>query len=444
MRTIIIGGSATGMGVAARLKRNLPDSEIIVFQEKKYVSLGACGLPYFVANNFTDENILIARTKDDFEKTGIKIYSNINVNTVDFENKKVFFNNQQLEYDNLVIAVGAKPIIPNIKGINGKSVFTLTTLEDGIMLKKKMEEDNKIKKIAVIGAGFIGLEMCETFRELNKEVYLIEMEKRISSKAFDEEFSDLILEKLNQKSINVLLNHQVSEILLNTNDEVNGILLKNGEKINVDAVLMAVGFKPNTEIFNNSKLAINSKGAIIVNTKGETNISSVYSAGDCTTSKNYLTDEDIYSPLATVASKFARVIADNISGRNENFVGSIQSAMIRIFDLEVARTGLSENDAKERNINFKSVLIKDKDHTAYTTNQKDLYLKIIMNNDSKEIIGAQMAGSNNSILRINALSALIWQKAKLDSVLEQIDFAYAPPFSKTTDIVHIAMSKLKK
>ncbi|WP_342275653.1 CoA-disulfide reductase [Spiroplasma endosymbiont of Cantharis lateralis] len=443
MKTLIIGGSATGMGVAARLKRNDPSIEITVIQEKDYVSLGACGLPYFVANNFEDKNILIARTKEEFEKTGIKIISNTKVDSVDFKNKKVFFNGQFEDYDNLVLAVGAKPIKPNVSGVDGENVFSLTTLEDGVLLKEKIINNDKIKKIVVVGAGFIGLEMTESLTELNKQVYLLEMESKVMKKAFDEEISNLIEEKLIDKKINTLLGEQLVEIKLK-NKKVSSILLKSGKEIKADAVLLSVGFQPNTLFLKNSELKMNDRGTIIVNQKGETNVKGVYAAGDCATSKDYINNEDIYSPLATVASKFAKVIADNISGKKAKFVGSIQSSMLRIFDLEIARAGITEQMALKNNMNIKSVFIKDKDHTNYTPNQKDLYLKLIINENTKEIVGAQMAGSNSSVLRIYALAALIWQKAKVNSDLEQIDLPYAPPFSRTVDIIHIALSKLNK
>ncbi|QHX36511.1 CoA-disulfide reductase [Spiroplasma sp. BIUS-1] len=443
MKTLIIGGSATGMGVAARLRRNDPNMEITVIQDKDYVSLGACGLPYFVANNFDNKNNLIARTIEEFKNNEIKVISNSKVKSIDFKSKKAFYNDQFEQYDNLVIAVGAKPIVPNIKGVEADNVFTLTTLEDGVNLKEKMMNDKNINKVAIIGAGFIGLEMSETFSELNKEVYLLEMESKVMIKTFDEEISELLESKLKEKKINTLLGEQLVEIKSKDN-KVSSIVLKSGKEIEVDAVLLSVGFQPNTQFLKDSELEMNERGTIIVNFKGETNIENVYSAGDCAVSKSYIDNQDIYSPLATVASKFSKVIADNISGKENEYVGSIQSAILRLFDLEVARTGLTEKMAQDKNIKFKSVFIKDKDHTNYTPNQKDIYLKLIMNSETREIIGAQMAGSNNSVLRIYGLAALIWQKAKVNNSLEQIDLPYAPPFSRSVDIIHIALSKLNK
>ncbi len=443
MKVIIIGGSATGMGVAARLRRNDPKIDITVYQDKSYVSLGACGLPYYVADEFENENLMLARTINDFEKMNIQVHSNKKVKKIDFESKKVILEDGADSYDYLTIAVGAKPIVPNIVGINTNNVFTLTTLEDGKNLKNALLNKDSIEKITIVGGGFIGLEMCETLSKIGKKVNLIEMEEELSSKSFDSEITTLIKDKLIEKEIEVFLGAQVTEIL-NENGNVSGVVLKNGEVIQTQAVLLCVGFKPNTEFLKDTNLKLINNGAILVNKLGETNIKDVYAGGDCATSKNFITGEDIYSPLATVASKFSRVIADNIVGKNISFEGSIQSSIIRIFDLEVARTGLTEKYAKEKNMDVKSIFIKDKDFTHYVNGQSDLYLKLIMNNKDKTIIGAQMCGSNKAVLRINALAAMIWNKTIIDKHLEQVDLVYSPPFSKTTDIIHIAISNILK
>lgn len=441
MKVIIVGGSATGMGVAARLNRINPKAEIIVFQEKKYVSLGACGLPYFVANNFEDKNKLLARSIEEFEETGIKIVKNTQVHKIDFDKKEVYFDDKKENYDKLVISTGAYPYIPPIDGVGLQNIFTITTLEDGQNLKEVLN-NKSIKSIAVMGAGFIGLEMCETLKALNKEVHLIELEDKILSKPFDEEFSQLIKEKLENQNVNLYLKKKVVEF--KGDKTVSEIVFDDGCLIKVDAVILALGFKPNTEIFRKTKLNLADNNAIIVDEYGQTNITDVYSGGDAAISKHLLTGEQIYSPLATVASKMARVIADNITGKKTKFFGSIKSAALRIFDMGFARTGISESEANQKKINIKTVFIKDKDQTSYVAGQSDLYLKIIMNINSKELIGAQIAGSIKSIQRINTLVALIWSKIKVDTFLEQIDLIYAPPFAKTTDILHIALSKLNK
>ncbi|AOG60237.1 NADH oxidase [Spiroplasma helicoides] len=442
MKVIIVGGSATGMGVAAKLKRNDPNAEVIVYQDKDYVSLGACGLPYFVSNNFDNKEMLIARTKEQFEQSGIVVKTNSRVSSIDFDSKTVYFNDKQDTYEKLVIAIGAKPIIPNTSWKNLKNSFTITTLEDGIKLKEEMNKNPNIKKVAVIGAGFIGLEMTEALTEINKEVYLIEKEDRVSKKAFDKEFSELITTKLEEHNIIVKTSTELKEIV-----EVDGLakqlIFSNSEKLEVDAIIFSIGFKPNTEIFTNTKLELFENGAIIVDNQGKTNIEDVYSAGDCATSKEFLTQKNIYSPLATVANKFAKVIADNLCGKNKVFVGSLRSAIFRCFDIGFARSGFTEEEAQDL-FKIKIVFIKDKDHTHYLKGQKDIYLKLILDTETNTIIGSQLCAQNSAMLRANTLATIIWSKINVDEALEQIDLVYAPPYSKTTDILHIALSKFLK
>ncbi|AGM25115.1 CoA-disulfide reductase [Spiroplasma chrysopicola] len=448
MKTIIIGGAALGMGVAARLKRNDPTMEIVVYQKHDYVSLGACGLPYFVADNFQDPDKLIARQISQFEEIGIIIRQNSQVIKLDSKNKMItFLDENQVEktdfYDEVVIATGARPIVPNIINVKHPKVFTLTTLEDGVRFKKALATDQTIQKVVVIGAGFIGLEMCETLRHLQKDVTLIEMASNVVAKQYDEEISALIKAELIRNDVEVLLEQQVTEVLVNDKQLV-GVKLASGNLVSCDAILLSVGFIPNTSFLQETGLKMLANQAIVVNEQGQTNLDHVWSGGDCATSKNYLTGEDIYSPLATVASKMARVIADNICGKPAKFVGSLQTAIIRVFGVEAVRTGLTTVEAVSKGYDIKNVMIKDKDRTHYVPNQADLTLKLIYDQKNQIILGAQMVGSNQAVLRIYGLVAIIWNKVKVDSILEQLDLPYAPPFSRTTDIIHIAISKLLK
>lgn len=443
MKVIIIGGSATGMGAAAKLRRNDPSAEIIVYQKSSYVSLGACGLPYVVSGEIQNQNDLLSRSITEFEKSGIKIVTDSMVEKIDFDKKIIYGNNFEDNYDKLVIATGAKPIMPQIPGINGECIYNLTSLEDGVNVRDMVAKNKAIKSIAVIGAGFIGIEVCVSLSKTNKQINLVEMQDSILAKAFDKEMVKPIEEDLKNNNINIFTSTQVSEIIL-SNNKVAGIKFSNGKTIDVQAIIMAVGFQPNTSFLKDTNIEMNNNGVIQINSKCETNIKDVYSGGDCCSSKNRITNKNIYSPLATVASKVSKIIADNICGKNINFEGSIQSAMIKVFSKDAARCGLSESDAIAEGIECQTIIINDKNYPSYMPGQTDLSLKIIMNKKTRELIGAQIVGSDNSILRINGLVSLIWTKTKVDIALEQIDFPYAPPFSKTLDILHIALSKLNK
>lgn len=445
MRVVIIGAAASGMTIASRIRKLSKETEIIVLQKEKYVSLGACGLPYFVANEEVSENDLLARTIEEFSEQNIIIYPNSTVNKVDSENKEVYYvsNNKQhsLSYDKLVVATGAKPIVPSFATVNNKNIFTLTRLEDAVSLKDKLK-DKSIKKVAIIGSGFIGLEAAEMVAKHNKTVILVEKASMLASKVFDNEISELLEKELLKNNVTIYKNCALTNLSENGNSLT--LSFDNNTQFEVDLVIFAIGFKPATEFLNDSGLKMLSNGAIVVNNQGRTNIENIYSCGDCATSLNKLTNENGYTPLATIARKFAKVVADDILGIKNEFVGHIQSSIVKSFDAELASCGLNENSAKALGYDIKTVFIKDKDHPGYYPNPTLLALKLIVNKQTNTLLGAQMYGSNLSVLRINFLISLIWNQIKLDKSLAQIDLVYSPPFARVVDIFHIAIEKLLK
>lgn len=447
MKVAIIGGAASGMGVAAKLLRNMKDVEITVYQKNDYISLGACGLPYYVSGNFDDKERMLVRTPEFFESKGVKMNINSLVTNIDFDKKEITFTqNQETKtdsYDELVIAVGAKPFIPKQWQCECENVFTLTSLEDGVSVREKVSEDKNIKNVLVVGAGFIGLEISENLKHVGKNVTVIEMQDRIMKKQYDEDFSEIFKDELIKNDVNTLLGRTISEVEC-VNKKVKSVTLDDGQKISVDAVILAVGFVPATDFLKDSKLNMLPNGAIIVDEGGRTNLPNVWSSGDCATSKNILTGTDVYVPLATVAAKFAKVVADNIAGSNKKFYGSVGTSIIRVFENGFARAGLTSEEAKLNNIDVDVVTIKDKNHTDYVPGQDDVVLKLICDKKNRTLVGAQIFGDVAAVMRIHSLVALIWSKTKVDDYIEQIDLPYSPPFARTSDIIHIALSKLNK
>ncbi|ASP28099.1 NADH oxidase [Spiroplasma corruscae] len=438
MKIVILGGGATGMGVAAKIKRLKKDYEVLVLETGNYVSLGACGLPYFVGNEFEDKKMLFARTIEKFNESGIDVILNSKISNINFENKKMLVNSKEIVYDKLVLATGADAFIPKIKGLENIEYHKLTKYEDAEKLKE-LSNSNNIKNVLIVGAGFIGMELAENLINIGKNVSIVELENQISSRLYDFEISELIKNNLEDNNIKLYLGNSVKEFI---SKESKILARLNSEEIECDLVVIASGFKPNTESLINSELELSSNNAIIVDKFGKTNIKDVYAGGDCCVIENIITKKYCYSPLATVASKQAKVIANNICDIKSKFNGTIQSSIIKLFDKGVARAGVTENEAKLNNLNIKTVFIKDKDHTHYLKGQKDIYIKLIMNKDDNVIIGGQMYGDKDSILRFYCIATLIWNKTKITESIEQIDLPYSPPFSKTYDIIHIALSKL--
>lgn len=439
MKVIIIGGIAAGMSAAAKFRRLDKDAQVTVYEKTPIVSFGACGLPYFVGGFFDNEKQMIARSPEKFRETGIDINIECEVLSVDTNNKKITVKNLKTDeifednYDKLMIATGASAIIPPIKNFNIDNVHTLKSMEDGKILKEKMKDEN-IKKVAIIGAGFIGLETVEAAREYNKEVSVFQLEDRILKEVFDKEVTDLLEEELKNKGINLYLNSKVIEF--KGENKITKIVTEN-EEIETDLVILATGVKPNTAFLKDTGINMLKNGAIVVDNEGKTSIKDIYSAGDCATVTHILKPEPTYIPLATVANKFGRIVGENLGGKNLKYEGSLGSACIKILDIEAGRTGLTENEAKNLGLNYKTVFVTDKNQTDYYPGQENISIKLIYDANNKVILGAQVVGKKDAVQRTNALAVAIYAKLTTEQ-LGMMDFCYSPPFARTWDVLNRA------
>lgn len=438
MKYIIIGGIAAGMSTAAKLKRVDKESEVIIYEKSNNISFGACGLPYFVGDFFENKEEMIARTVEQAEKSGIKVYLSHEVTSCNFKNKKITVKDintleeKEDHYDKLMIATGAKGFIPNIKNLNIKDVYTLRTMDDGVELKKALENINN-KSIGIIGAGFIGLEVVEACKKMNKEVHVFQLEDSVLKEVFDKEITDIMEKELIDKGVNLHLSNRVLEV--KGKDKVEAVITDNGE-FNVDVIVLATGVVPCTDFLRDTNIDMLQNGAIIINEYGETSIKDVYSAGDCATINHVLLNKPVYIPLATGANKLGRLIGENIVCNKEKFQGTLGASCVKILDLEAARVGLTEKEAKDNGIEFKTTFIEDMNHTSYYPGQSKIYLKLIYEKNSKLIIGAQGIGEHDVVQRINILGTAIFNKMTTKE-LGMLDLCYAPPFSRTWDIINV-------
>ena len=439
MRVIIIGGVAAGTSAAAKFRRLHKDAEIVIYEKNDIVSFGACGLPYFVGGFFDNKDNMIARTPEAFKKSGVDVKTLHEVIKVDFENKKVYIKNLQDDqvfedyYDKLMIATGASSIIPPIKNSELKNVHTLKSMEDGIILKQLFEDENN-KKVAIIGAGFIGLEAVEAAKKYGKEVSVFQLGDRILQDVFDKEITDILEEELRSHDVNLYLQESVTELI--GEDSVKKVKTSNRE-VDADVVIIATGVRPNTEFLKNSGLEMLPNGAIIVDDFGKTSIKDVYSAGDCATITQIVTGEKSYVPLATGANKLGRIVGENLAGADIEFQGSLSSSCIKVMDMEAGRTGITESKAKALNLNYKTVFINDMNQTNYYPGQSKIYVKLIYDANSKVILGGQVAGYKDAVQRVNVLAACIYAKLTTKE-LGMLDLCYAPPFARTWDVLNVA------
>ena len=439
MKVIIIGGIAAGMSAAAKFKRLSPKDDVIVYEKGDIVSFGACGLPYYVGDFFDDSREMIARTPEEFRESGVEIHTKHEVIDVDFSSKKLKVKNlitdEILEesYDKLMIASGARAIIPPIKNIDLENVVTLKSMDDGNKLRELMAND-EYKKVAIIGAGFIGLEAVEAAKHRGKEVTVIQLQDRVLQEVFDKDITDLLEEELRESGVELLLSETVVELI---GDGKVSKVKTNKREIDADIVILATGVKPNTDFLKADEIKMLRNGAIVVDSYGRTSIEDVYSAGDCATINNLITGKEAYVPLATGANKLGRIVGENLAGQNNSFQGSMASSCIKVMNMEAARTGLSEKEVRDLGFDYKTKFITDMNQTSYYPGRERIYVKLIYDAHTKVIYGGQVAGYKDAVQRCNVLAACIYAKMTTDQ-LGMLDLCYSPPFSRTWDVLNVA------
>lgn len=443
MKVIVIGGVAAGMSAASKIKRIDKNAEVVVYEKGNFLSYGACGLPYYVGGFNDDYTRMIARTREQFETMGIKTNLLHEVLKVVPEEKKVLVRNHETgdifidTYDKLMISTGANAVKPPIKGVDLKGVYQLKTLEDGLRLKE-IAKDEAIKKVVVVGAGYIGIETVDAFLELGKQVTCIEFTNRILM-PFDEEISTLATEEIVKHGTNLHLGERVMEIKGTNN--VEAVVTDKGI-YEADLVVLAIGVRPATAFLNDTGMHMAPNGAIVVDREMRTSIPDIYAAGDCALVYNKALEENSFLALGTVANKCGRIAGENIMGAHTKFIGALGSAAIKVCDIEMGRTGLSENDAKRLGIDYKTVVVAAYDHPAYYPGQTPITIKLIYEVGTKRLLGAQTAGMKGAVLRVDVFAVAI-HNGMTTNELGMTDLVYAPPFAGVWDAIHIACNAAK-
>lgn len=442
MKIIIVGGVAAGMSAAAKAGRLDKEADIVIYEKTEIVSWGACGLPYYVGDFYKDPNNMIARPVEKFIESGMNIKIRHEVIGVDVEKKIVTIKNLNTEeiftdsYDKLMIATGAHAIIPPIKNISSRGVYVLKDYTDGLILKSEMIKE-KNKDIVVIGAGYIGIEMVEAAKHLGKKsIRLIHMGSRVLMDSFDKEITDVMESEIqSHEGVTLHLNETVLEIV-EENGKVISVKTDKGE-YKADLVVNATGVRPNTSFLKNTGIGMLPNGALIIDENGKTSVDSIYSAGDCATVYHLVIKENVYIPLATTANKIGRIVGENLAGVFTKFEGTLGSAAIKVIDMEAARTGITEEEAIKKGIKYKTSYVKDKNQTNQYPGQQDIYVKFVYCADTRVLLGAQIIGKKGAVLRVDALAVAIYAKLTVDQI-GMMDFCYAPPFSRTWDVMNVA------
>ncbi|MFD2177243.1 CoA-disulfide reductase [Veronia pacifica] len=440
MKIVIIGGEAAGMSAAAKASRVNPQAEIVVYEASEVISFGACGLPYFVGDEFQNPKYMAEFTPEQFAERGVEVNIGHRVNKVDADNKKleISFGDHTFvtHYDRLMIATGAREVLPPIAGLDKKGVHSLRRMQDGIDLKAAVEQPD-CQHVTIIGSGFIGLEVAEAMIHRGKKVRLIERAERLIPEAFDSEIGQHFYDELQQAGVEILTGESVTALV--GEESVRGIVTNKGE-YPTDLVVVCTGVKPNTEFLNETGIDLLGNGAIRIDNHGKTSLIDVWAAGDCASIPHAISGADAYIPLATGANKLGRMVGENIAmtdSDGHSFPGSLGTSCVRVLGLEAGRTGLSEKEAIAAGFEVKTKTIKDKCHTNYCAGQSDMYMKLIYQADTKRILGAQIVGYKGAVHRIDAMAVAITMGVTTPQ-LGMMDFAYAPPFARTWDIMNVA------
>ncbi len=430
-RIIVIGGLSAGPSAAAKARRENEDAEIILFEKGANISYATCGMPYALSGVIENREKLIVVKPDLMrERFNIDVKLNEEILKVDSQNKIVYSSKGDYGYDKLIFATGARSIVPPIKGIQESNNWsTCRTMGDFDKISNEALP-KEAKHITVIGAGLIGVEVAENLVEAGKKVTLIEGADEILP-MWDSKFGYFAKNVLQEKGINVITSTLVKEFTIQ-NGKIQSIKISDTKYLQTDYVIMSIGIKPNTELLINEGAKHIANGALIVNEQMETSLKDIFAAGDNVSIKNLQTNEHDYFPLGTHSNKGGRTAGANAAGLNLKFKGAYKTAIIKVFDYTLARTGMNAAVLNKTNIPFKTVLTISGSTPSYYPGQTDLITEIYYHSETFEILGAELFGEVGVDKRIDVLSTAIFAKLRVQD-LAQLDLAYAPPFSPAKD-----------
>lgn len=436
-KILIVGGVAGGMSAATRLRRLMEDAEIIVFDKGPYVSFANCGLPFHVSGEIAERESLIVQTPERLKaRFAIDVRPDSEVVAVDTDKKNITVRHADKvyteSYDKLILSPGAKPVVPQMVGLDSAdNVFVLRNIPDLDKILNALN-DTKAKCATVIGAGFIGLEMAENLSKKGLQVTIVEKAPHVLP-PLDEEMAAFVKDELTRNGITVYTNQSAKAF----KDNGKVIILEDGSELLSDITIMSVGVQPESNLAKEAGLKLGMRGGILVNEYYQTSNPDIYAVGDAIIVKQEITGQDALISLASPANRQGRQVADNIAGIARQNKGSIGTAIVRVFDLAAASTGLSERIARQQFEDVAVVHTTSKDHASYYPNASDIVLKLIFNQKTGAIYGAQAVGQKGVDKRIDILATAI--KAGLTVAdLPELEFTYAPPFGSAKGPVNMA------
>ncbi len=440
MKIVIVGGVAGGASAAARLRRLDEQAEIIIFERSGYISYANCGLPYYIGGSISDADDLTLQTPRSFNRRfNVSVNVLHEVTSIDSQAKTVTVKNlatgEQFteSYDKLILSPGAKPTLPQLPGIDNERIFTLRTVEDTMGIHAFIEQF-KPKSAVIAGGGYIGIEMAENLRHLGLDVTIVQRPKQLLN-TLDQDMASFVHAKMRAEGVSLKLGSSVTGFE-GRGDSLD-VLLKDEEPINTDMVLMAVGVSPDSALAKTAGLELGIKGSIVVNEHMESSVKDIYAVGDAVEVKHYITGDKALISLAGPANKQGRIAADNICGIESVYRGTQGSSVIKLFDLTVATTGINEAAAQKAGLSYEKLVLSPASHAGYYPGGKIMTIKLLYEKESLRILGAQIVGGDGVDKRIDVIATAIRAGLKVTE-LQELELAYAPPYSSAKDPVNLA------
>jgi NADPH-dependent 2,4-dienoyl-CoA reductase/sulfur reductase-like enzyme/rhodanese-related sulfurtransferase len=445
-RIVVVGGTACGPKAAARARRCDQQAQITIVEQEENLSVATCGLPYYVSGVIDSQQDLIQRGCDFFRDVmNMDVLTQTRAVAIDRKNHRVELLNLEtnrssaIEYDKLVLATGSLPAVPDLKGQDLEGVFTLYKIGEAEAIRNSISP-HRMRKAVIIGAGSIGLEMAEAFASQGLEVSVVEALDWPMPTILDFEVAAYLEKHLRDKGVKLLLGQKIVGFEGDKNGKVNRVITeKTG--LEADLALLAIGVKPNSGLAKDAGLDIGATGGVAVNQQLQTTDPDIYAGGDCAENVNLVTGQKMLAPLGSTANKHGRVIGTNITGGNESFPGVVGTSIAKVFDYNVARTGLTQWQAEKAGYKVITSLVPGYEHATYYPNGKELLVKLVADTSGK-LLGGQVVGPGETAKRIDVLATALTFGATVDQ-LANTDLAYAPPYNSALDPLHNAANVIR-
>ena len=444
-RLVIIGGDAAGMSAAseARRRRAADDLEIVVFERSSYVSYSACGEPYFVGDYVTDLDQLIARTPEQFAALQIEVHIRHEVTSIDTDARRVRVRavdggaERSEPYDELLIATGAEPNRPPIDGAQLDGVYEMHTLDDAIAVRRLIDE-RKPRSAVVVGGGYIGVEMAEAFWRHDIPVTIVTAAASLLDPQLDPEMGDLVRAAAEELGMDVRTEQRIE--CIEGDQHVTAVACEGVDPIAADVVLLGLGSHAEVWLANENGIRVGESGAILVDDHQRTKVPGVWAAGDCAETRHRISGRPVNFHLGTVANKQGRIAGVNLGGGDEAFPGVLGTAVTKVCDVEVGRTGLTETESLAFGLDVSVDTFRSWTAAGYWPGAERLTMRAITDRATRQMIGAQIVGGEGAAKRIDAVAMALWNEMTVDELIN-VDLSYAPPFSGVWDPTLVAARK---